>query len=80
MTPVLNKLDAAYAGKVVILGVDVGKNAELAKRLKVGDGPALILFKDGKPVETVAGVKKEDELKAILDKHLGAGKAGGDSK
>lgn len=75
LTPVLNKLAKDYAGKLAILGIDADANAALKDRFGVKGLPTMIVFRDGKQIDTLVGFKKEEELKAILDKHLaGAGK------
>jgi thioredoxin 1 len=70
LTPVLNKLVKDYQGKATFLGIDADANAGLKERFNVEGLPTMVIFKDGKPVETVVGFKKEEDLKAILDKHL----------
>ncbi len=75
LTPTLNKLSAAYQGKIAFVGVDSDKNKPLMKKFGVRGLPTLIVFKDGKKAETIVGYKPEAALKAILEKHLKAGGA-----
>jgi len=73
LKPVLNKLAGEYKGKVAIVGVDTQKNKELQTKYGVRGLPTMIIFKDGKDVEKVVGFRKEDALKAILEKHIKGG-------
>jgi thioredoxin 1 len=70
LAPVLNKLSADYKGKVVFVGVDADKSPDLKDKFGVEGLPTMVIFKDGKPVETVAGFRKEEELRQILDEHV----------
>jgi len=52
----------ALDGDVTIGKVNIEEQADLAVRFEVLSVPTLILFKDGEPVETLAGIQKPDEL------------------
>jgi thioredoxin 1 len=66
MAPILNEVAAELDGKAFVGKVDVQKYQELATKFKVRGIPTLILFKDGKEVNRIVGVKtKEFLLKQI---------------
>ena len=52
----------ALDSDVTIGKVNIEEQADLAVRFEVLSVPTLILFKDGEPVETLAGIQKPDEL------------------
>ena len=60
----LHESQVAHAldGDVTIGKVNIEEQADLAVRFEVLSVPTLILFKDGEPVETLAGIQKPDEL------------------
>ncbi len=52
----------ALGDDVTIGKVNIEEQPNLAVRFEVLSVPTLILFKDGEPVETLAGVQKPDSL------------------
>ena len=54
----------ALGDDVTIGKVNVDEQPELAVRFEVQSIPMLVLFKDGKPVETLVGVQDPDALVA----------------
>jgi len=74
LTPHLNKLFAAYKGKVAVVGADcTARGSALTGKFGVKAFPTLVMFKDGKSVEKIVGYKKEAELKQIFERHLKTG-------
>jgi len=72
--PVLEKLEAAYAGgfRLAKLNSDEQPDiaAQLSKMFGVRSIPFCVLFKDGQPVDGFVGALPESEVRAFLDKHL----------
>jgi len=56
------EVENATVGKL-----NVDENAETAGKFGVMSIPTLILFKDGKPVESMVGLHQKDDLKAKID-------------
>lgn len=52
----------ALGDDVTIGKVNIEEQADLAVRFEVLSVPTIILFKDGEPVETLAGIQKPDFL------------------
>ena len=76
MNPILSKLSVTYAGKMTVakVDVDVPENRPVAERFKIESIPTLILFKDGKAVDSHTGAMPEADLIKWVDGHLaGAG-------
>lgn len=42
----------------------------LAGRFRVQGLPTVIVFKDGKPVDTLVGYQDAEELRKVIEKHL----------
>ena len=71
LTPVLQKLVAEYAGKLVLAKVDTDAEAELAQAFGVQSLPTVKLIIEGKLADEFSGALPEAELRTFLEKHLG---------
>ena len=70
LTPVLERLEHELAGSVVLVKVNSDENPEIAAALGVRGIPNVILFKDGKPVDSFVGAQPESQIRAFLARHL----------
>ena len=68
--PVLEELAREKAGQIKILKIDVDQNPATAGQFNIRSIPTLILFKKGKPVETLVGAMSKDALLQKLNSHL----------
>jgi thioredoxin 1 len=68
--PVVEELAGEYAGKAKVGKVDVDSNQELAGQFGVSSIPTLLLFKGGKPVNSVVGVRSKADLAKMIDEAL----------
>ena len=72
--PLLEKLEAAYAGRFRLAKLNSDEQpdiaAQLSKMFGVRSIPFCVLFKDGQPVDGFVGALPESEVRAFLDKHL----------
>ncbi len=69
--PIVESLGVEYAGRAKVGKIDVDTEQALAQQFGIASIPTLIVFKDGKPVESVLGARPKPQLVALLDKHLG---------
>lgn len=65
IAPVIEKLAEDYRGKVKVLKLDTDANQATAMRFNVRSIPTILLFRDGKPVDTIIGA--DPRLRSILD-------------
>lgn len=65
IAPRIRKLSKDYKGRVAFGKISVNQNKEIAKKYKVSGVPTLILFKSGKRIGSMVGVKS---IKVIKDK------------
>jgi thioredoxin 1 len=65
LSPVLDEL-AQETPDVRIVKVDIDRSPEAAKSYRVNSIPALILFKDGKPIARRGGLVSKDSLKELI--------------
>jgi putative thioredoxin len=70
IVPLLEKLEAEYAGRFILAKVDASQEQEIAQAFGVQSIPTCILMMGGKPVDGFQGAIPEDKLKEFLDKHL----------
>lgn len=68
--PVIEQLAQDYAGKVKIGKMNVDDHQRIAQEFKVMSIPTVMLFKDGRPVETMVGAMPKSSYEARLSKYL----------
>ena len=73
VAPILDELANEYDGKVTFYKLNTDDNQNTARQYGIMSIPALMIFKDGKPVANVVGFRPKAELKKSLDSAL-AGK------
>ncbi len=72
LAPVLEKLDAEYAGRFVLAKINIDESPQLAAMFGVRSVPTCILVKQGQAVDGFTGAQPEGQVRALLDRHLGA--------
>jgi len=66
MTPILEKVASELGDKVNVVKIDIEANQESAAEYKVTSIPTLVLFKDGKEVNRLVGLKDENAIKQLI--------------
>jgi len=66
MTPVLEKVADESSGKVVIAKVDIDSAQSIASNFQVTSVPTLILFKDGKAMGRLVGLRDAETIKEFI--------------
>ncbi len=70
LAPIINELADTYAGKIKVGKMDVEANRKIPNKLRIMNIPTVIIFKNGKEVHRIVGVKPAGYYKKILDKML----------
>lgn len=70
LTPILEKLEAAYEGRFVLAKINSDEQQELAAAFGIRSIPTCVLMMGGKPVDGFMGALPEGKLREFLDKHL----------
>lgn len=70
MSPVIEEVAGELDGKASFGKVDIDKSNKAASSFQVTSVPTLILFKDGKEVDRVVGLRDTDELKTFVSAAL----------
>lgn len=66
LSPILHEIAAEYEGKIIVGKINVDEQPELAARFRVASIPMLVLFKDGKAVNTMVGYRPKAQITAML--------------
>ncbi len=70
--PLLEKVEAGYAGRFKLVKVDSDQEQELSQAFGIRSIPTCVLIMAGKPVDGFTGALPEGQIKAFLDKHVSA--------
>lgn len=75
--PVLEKLEAAYAGRFLLAKLNSDEQPEIASQLSQAFGvrsiPFCVMFVGGQPVDGFVGAIPEAQIREFLDKHVPTG-------
>jgi putative thioredoxin len=74
LTPVLEKLEVAYAGRFKLAKLNADEVPEISSQLSQMFGvrsiPFCVMFKEGQPVDGFVGALPEEKLREFLDRHV----------
>lgn len=68
--PVLEKVEAAYAGRFKLVKINTEDEQQLAQAFGIRSIPTCVLMVQGQPLDGFMGALPEGQIKAFLDKHL----------
>ena len=67
VSPIIDELREEYAGQLKVLKANVDEEGELAAEFAIVSMPTILIFKNGKIVEKLVGVRSKDEFCDIID-------------
>ena len=70
VSPIIEELAKDYEGKVVVGKLNVDENQQTAGQYGVMSIPTVMVFKNGKPVQSMVGAQGKQSYKAEIDKVL----------
>jgi len=70
VAPIVSQIANEYDGRVKVGKVNVDDENELAQKYRIMSIPTLIVFKNGKLVDSVIGARSKEDLSRMLDNHL----------
>jgi putative thioredoxin len=70
LMPLLARLADDYQGKFFLAKVDTDAERELSSQYQIRSIPTVMLFRNGKAVETFMGVQPEKTIRALLDRYI----------
>jgi thioredoxin 1 len=65
--PLLEEIATEMADKVSIVKVNIDENPEIARTYRVMSVPTLTVFRDGQPVNSVAGARPKGDLVRLIE-------------
>ena len=68
--PIIAELADEYEGKVDFAKVNVDDNPRIASAYSIQSIPTMLLFKGGRPMTQIVGMRPKEELKKSLDSLL----------
>jgi thioredoxin 1 len=68
MDYILKELESEYDGKVKIAKMNIDRNRNTPKKLKLTGVPTFITYKEGKIVEKIVGARSKKDLKRMIEK------------
>jgi thioredoxin 1 len=70
VAPVLEELADELGDKVKVVKLDIDANPNTARDYRVLSVPTLTVFKDGQPVQSVAGARPKGDLMRLIESAL----------
>mgnify|MGYP004559940405 FL=1 len=70
LAPVLEELGEELPGKAKIVKVDIDQSMDLADEFRITSVPTMILFKNGKAVESLVGFLPKERIKQVIEANL----------
>ena len=70
LSPIISSLSDEMGDKVKVFKLNVDENRKTASEYNIMSIPAVFIFKDGKVVEELVGLRQPEEYKKILESYL----------
>ena len=68
--PTIDALAADFHGRAIVGKLNVDDNPDTAFKYQIRGIPAVLLFKDGRVVESLIGLAPKDDYRHAIEKHL----------
>ena len=67
IAPIIDEISEEFKDKLVVVKLDVDNNPQISMNYGIRSIPTLLIFKEGKPVETLIGaIPKKDIINKLL--------------
>ena len=70
VAPVMEELSTQYSGKVKFVKVNVDENPIVSNQYAISSIPTVMLFKEGKVLETIVGFRPKSDFENTISKHI----------
>ncbi len=70
LAPVVDKIAAAYEGKLKVMKMDVDRNSSTPMRYGIRGIPALLIFKGGKVADQIVGYVPQETIEKSISRVL----------
>jgi len=68
--PIVSELAGKYKDKITVGKIDIDQNSDLAGTYNIQSIPTLMIFVEGKPVETLVGLRSKGALEELINKYI----------
>lgn len=68
ISPIVEELAKEFEGKIKVGKLNVDENPETAGQFGVMSIPTLLMFKEGKPVDSIVGAQSKETIKQAMEK------------
>ena len=69
ITPIMEELSGEYDGRVKFAKMNVDENMQTPGRYGIRGIPTLLLFKEGKLVDSIVGAVPKPRIQEVIDRH-----------
>lgn len=70
LAPVFESLGQEMNGEARFVKVDVDQSLEIAQQFNISTVPTMMIFKDGRPVESLVGFMPKEKIKSKVQSYL----------
>lgn len=70
LAPIFESLGSEMQNEARFVKVDIDQSLEIAQKFNISTVPTMMIFKDGKPVESIVGFMPKERIKAKVKSHL----------
>lgn len=70
LAPVFESVGEEMSNKARFVKIDIDQSLEIAQQFNISTVPTLVIFKDGKPVDSLVGFVPKDKIKSKIQKHV----------
>ncbi|CEI71885.1 MULTISPECIES: thioredoxin [Romboutsia] len=70
LAPIFEQLSVEMKDDAKFVKVDIDKSLEIARKYMISSVPTMMIFKDGKPVDTMVGFMQKESIKSKVESHI----------
>lgn len=70
LAPVFESLGEEMSQNARFVKIDIDQSLEIAQKFNISTVPTVMIFKNGKPVDSLVGFVPKEKIKAKVQKHL----------
>lgn len=70
LAPIIHEVSDELVGKAKFVKMNVDDNPASSQKFRIASIPTVMIFKNGKVVETLVGFRPKQEIKALVEKHI----------
>lgn len=70
LAPIFEQLSVEMKDDARFVKVDIDKSLEIARKYMISSVPTMMIFKDGKPVDTMVGFMPKEAIKSKVESHI----------